>query len=273
MKLSISNLAWDKHQDDKVIKLLKKHSVTGIDLAPTKIWPNPTKVSVKEAEKYRQFWQNQGISIIAFQSLLYGHPELTIFQDSKARQNTLVYLTYIIKLAASLGVKALVFGSPRNRQIGNLSRSKYMPIAVDFFHKLAEVAAKHNQIFCIEPNSVIYGCDFIKSHTEAVELVKKINHPAFRLNIDVATITLNKKNHAQVITDALAWSGHFHISERDLKAIEPDKSYHKKVSNTLYRLKYAGWISIEMNKHPKNLLTIDKTLSLVKTIYLKNEAR
>ena len=53
----------------------------------------------------------------AMQSLLYNGENLALFKTEEMRQNMYHHLVKIIKLAAKLDVKILVFGSPRNRLI------------------------------------------------------------------------------------------------------------------------------------------------------------
>ncbi|NBK98115.1 MAG: DUF1967 domain-containing protein [Erysipelotrichia bacterium] len=50
----------------------------------------------------------------------------------------LVYLKKIIDLAQKLDVKVLVFGSPKNRFIGNMDRNEAYQIAIEFFKELGD---------------------------------------------------------------------------------------------------------------------------------------
>ena len=40
MKLAISNIAWDRHDDLTIFEMLRKFGVQGVEIAPTKIWPS-----------------------------------------------------------------------------------------------------------------------------------------------------------------------------------------------------------------------------------------
>ena len=38
MNLSISNIAWDKENDEKVYKLMKENGFSGLEIAPTRVY-------------------------------------------------------------------------------------------------------------------------------------------------------------------------------------------------------------------------------------------
>src|SRR3989344_248722 len=121
--LAVSNLAWDKSQDNDVALLMNKYGFGGLELAPTKVWDKPEDITAKEIEMYKLYWNKKGIEIVSMQSLLYGHPEFVMFESEDMRVNTLDYLRKIISLASKLGCHTLVFGSPKNRFIGKQNTS------------------------------------------------------------------------------------------------------------------------------------------------------
>lgn len=268
MKVSISNLAWNPAFDGQTVDLLKKYQISGIDLAPTKIWTDPVSISRGDILNYRKFWTDKDIQIIGIQSLLFGHPELEIFKDQKSRDDTLEYLRKISKLSHQLGAKVLVFGSPKNRQVGSLKKIIINKIVTEFFSKISDICQSFNLVFCLEPNPVQYDCDFITNHLEAIELVKMINHPAFRINLDTSTMTLNAEDYSKTIASALPWSGHLHISEPDLVPIGSKSTDHVKIASILSSLNYEGWISIEMKEQSGDTLSVlKKSIKYVKKTY------
>jgi len=246
MKIAISNLAWSVKEDNLIANILEEFQVRGIEIAATKIWQNPLEATQLELKDYRAFWQRRGISIVSMQSLLYGRPELTIFESSEQRQKAIDYLSSSIEIGSILGVKVLVFGSPKNRIKGNLSVSAVEEIALDFFHRLGEVAKKYNIQFCIEPNPTVYGCDFITTAEQGYDLVSKINSQGFGLHLDAAGMTLSQDAVESALKMALPKLCHFHISEPQLKVIGEGGVNHLLFGQTLNRLNYQGWTSIEM---------------------------
>lgn len=133
MNLSISNIAWNVEEDNEIKTLLKRLGINGIEIAPTKIWENPLACTSIEIEKYKTYWQSNGIELVAMQSLLFGQNHLKLFSNSESRLEMIEYLTGIISLAGQLGIRSLVFGSPKNRLVGSLTKKEQFEIAIPFF--------------------------------------------------------------------------------------------------------------------------------------------
>lgn len=270
MKIAISNLAWQPEEDRAIVPILHEFGVQGIELAPTKIWPVLTRVPDADIAAYRAFWHRQGITIVALQALLFGQPALEIFRDQKTRNETLAYLTSVMRLAAQLGAKILVFGSPRNRLRNGLNGQECLEIATGFFHQIGIIAAQHEVYFCIEPNPTVYGCDFIRTAAEGAELVRAVNHPHFRLHLDAGGMTLSNELYTQSITESIEWLAHFHISEPQLAIIGEGDTNHGTVAQALRQAQYANWVSIEMlNKtYSSNLQAVQVALAWATKYYL-----
>ena len=272
MKIAISNIAWNVEEDKDILKLLKKYSILGVEIAPTKIWKNPTEESYQTINKYRKYWGKNGILVSSTQSMLFGHPELSIFKNKDKRNATLIYLGKMIRISAQLGAEAIVFGSPKNRNRFNVSKAQALSIASDFFFKLATISKEQNVFFCIEPNPVEYGTNFINNTDEAIELVKNVNHPNFKLHLDSGTMTVNGENVEKAITDGFPYLRHFHISEKILAPIGKGKTDHEKIANILRTLNYKHWVSIEMRgmENSSNISVIDEVLKFTSAIYSAN---
>ncbi len=246
MNLSISNLTWDLIEDCAIADILSGLSLGGVEIAPTKVWPAPLAVSQESISSYRRFWESRGIKIVALQSLLFGRPDLEIFKSEVVRNQTIQYLTVIIELAAHLGARVLVFGSPKNRLVGQLRDSEIIDTALEFFSTLANIAQKHGVCFCIEPNPPHYGCDFIRNATEGVNLVKLVNHPGFRLHLDAGAMIMNDEPLESAIEEGFEWLAHFHISEPNLAVPGQEMAAHSRIARTLQQLDYDKYVSIEM---------------------------
>jgi len=268
-KIAISNLAWEKSEEEKIVPLLKKYQIAGVEIAPSKIWPDPTKVTKEVVTKYKNFWNQNGIQIVAITSLLFGHPELTLFENKIMRGKTLTYLKKMLRLTSWLGAKILVFGSPKNRLRGILSQNHADKIAVSFFRKLGQEAKKHKVNFCLEPIPQIYGADYLTNTTETIKLIKKIKHPNIKINLDTGSMKINRENFEKTIKKALLLTGHLHLSEKGFKSFSDQKFGHGKISKILNKLKYANWASIEIWAEEKssNINSVENSLKFIKKTY------
>ncbi|CAH0121695.1 hypothetical protein PAE9249_04228 [Paenibacillus sp. CECT 9249] len=269
MKISISNIAWDFNEELDVIGILHEYNIKGVEIAPTKIWEKPLDCPQQDIVNYREFWSRHGIQVVAMQSLLFGRNDLQLFEDEKKREEMKFFLSKMIMLAGRLGIKVLVFGSPKNRSIGSLKLNEALNIAIPFFRHLGEVAWQNGVYFCIEPNPPQYGCDFIMNADEGIALIREVNHPGFGLHLDAAQMTLSEENYFAIIEKSFPYIKHFHISEPYLDLIGSTETNHEEISRCLEMLHYDNWVSIEMknNVMPSNLDSVKRALEYVSNIY------
>jgi sugar phosphate isomerase/epimerase len=269
MKLTISNIAWDPAQDEVVCRLMQQHGVTGVEIAPTKIWPRPLEASDDDIAACAKYWRERGIRISSLQALLFGRPDLTLFGAAEKRDEASEYLEGIIRLAGRLGAEALVFGSPANRRVGDQDRGRAEEIAVEFFRKIGKMAAKHNTVFCIEPNPEAYGCDFVTTSAEGRDLVAKVGEPGFGLHLDAAGMTLSREDVGQELPKSIPGLCHFHISEPDLKLIGSGGVDHALFSRCLHDGGYDRWFSVEMRAPggAQNVTGVARALQLAREFY------
>ncbi|MNP23771.1 Xylose isomerase-like TIM barrel [compost metagenome] len=208
------------------------------------------------------------------QSLLFGQSHLNLFSTVESRNQMLDYLSGIISLAGNLGVKTLVFGSPKNRLVGKLSYKERMEIAAPFFYQLGSFAVKNNVTLCIEPNPIHYGCDFITNTEEALGLIREVNHPGFQLHLDSGALELNDENIYTVIEHSMPYLKHFHISEPYLNLIGSGQTKHREIAIALRSLGYENWISIEMKNSvsPSNIESVERALDYTLETYVQRGA-
>jgi D-psicose/D-tagatose/L-ribulose 3-epimerase len=213
LKRAISNIAWSRELTDDIVPLLDELGVDGVEVAPTAVWDDPLHVSRAAVSKFKDYWESRSLSIVAFQALLYGHPDLQLFDGVSERERTLDHLSRISALAGRLGVPVLVFGSPKNRKVGDMESRRAFETAVEFFAAAAIVAESEGTVLAIEPNPPAYECDFVRTAAEGLELVKAVSHPGFGLHLDAAAMTLVGDDPLSTFEAARDWQAHFHVSE------------------------------------------------------------
>ncbi len=246
MKFSISNIAWDPKDDSRVAECMNAFGVSGVEIAPTKVWDRPLEAGSSSIRQYREFWESRDIQITSMQALLFGKPELTLFENESVRRATVEYLKGIIGLAGQLGAGILVFGSPKNRLVGELPEDKVLEIAVAFFREIAAISELHGVVFCIEPNPVAYGCDFITDSVQGLELVQAVDHLGFGLHLDAAGMVMSNEDICDALDAVASGLYHFHISEPNLAPIGAGSVDHSLFSAALKKMNYTQWRSIEM---------------------------
>lgn len=247
MKLAISNLAWPVGDDAAVAEVLRAERVGGVELAPSKVWAHAPRVAAGIAESYASWWAAAGCRIVAFQAVLFGHSEMTIFGEGDVLARTQQHLVAMGELAARCGARVLVLGAPANRKRGRRSMPSAVAAAAAALRPVAEQLAPVDVHLCIEPNPPRYGCDFVTTAAEAAVLAEAVSHPNFGVHLDAAALALSGEVSEAALAPVMRYVRHFHVSEVDLAPVgTTDTVPHAKIAAALRALHYDGWCSIEM---------------------------
>jgi sugar phosphate isomerase/epimerase len=265
MKLAVSNLAWQMGEEAAAAKLLSDLGVRYIELAPTRQWPDLSQAPSREIAETRQFWADHGFEVVALQAILFGQPDLKVFADDATRARTLDYLDHTYHLAAGLGAKVLVFGSPKNRLRGELSPERAMDAAATFFAEAGRRAAAAGVVLCIEPNAPQYGCDFVTTAAEGQALVDRVNSPGFALHLDTGCMTMagDPAENASKYPPR-----HFHISAPNLGPVVEGAAAYDDFARQLRQAHYQNFVSIEMKPEATgNLERVEQAVKLSQSVF------
>ena len=76
MKISVSNIAWDNKSSPYYLKYIRELGCSGVEIAPSVVWPEPIKSTKQERVKFLNSVRNSDLEIVGFHSLLYHRPFL-----------------------------------------------------------------------------------------------------------------------------------------------------------------------------------------------------
>lgn len=249
MKLAISNIAWAPEQDELLYTRMAEQGFSGLEIAPTRIFPQEPYTRIKEAAQWAQrLEESYGLKVCSMQSIWYGRSE-RVFGSPQERQSLLEYTFAAIDFAAAIGCGNLVFGCPRNRAVDPAwSREQILETAIPFFKALGDRALQMGTVVSMEANPPIYNTNYINTTPEALELCRQVASDGFRLNLDLGTMLHNGES-CGVLKGCSSYVNHVHISEPGLEPIRPHR-LHEELVQWLKDSHYEGALSIEMKKQP-----------------------
>lgn len=268
MKLAFSNIAWDAAEESQVLDILSEAQISGLEIAPTKLWPNWDGATAIAARQIGEQYRKAGFIVPALQAILFDRPNLTLFGDHAVRAALLEHIETVADIAAGLGARTLVFGAPRNRDPGNLSPEDAMTAAVSVFRKAGALCAAHGVWLGIEANPPIYECRFITRWFEAAELVRRCDSPGVRLHLDAACTALAGDDLAEAVAATADILAHVHISEPQLGSFENPHVDHIGFGMALRRAGYDGWCSVEMRRSGNPLTALRHAVAFAKSCYV-----
>jgi len=261
MELSISNIAWDKEWDASVYQRMQMCGYGGLEIAPTRIFPEKPYENCKEATSWaKQLKEEYGFKVPSMQSIWFGRNE-KLFGTKEERNALLEYTKQAILFASAIGCDNLVFGCPRNRY---LLEGADETTGIAFFKEIGEYALSHGTTIGMEANPPIYNTNYINDTCLALELIKQVDSKGFLLNLDMGTMIENQES-IEVLKGNVHLINHIHISEPGLKPIQ-ERKLHQELKEVLVEEGYKKYVSIEMGK-VEEMSVLDECMSYVKRIF------
>lgn len=258
MKLSVSNIAWTKEQDRIVYDRMRALGFTGLEIAPTRIFPEAPYEHLTEAAKWADALQKEeGFEVPSMQSIWYGRNE-QLFGNPAEREALLDYTKKGISFAVAIGCGNLVFGCPRNRNIPEeklVCRAQLEEEAVSFFRAIGDEAHRQGTVIGMEANPAMYHTNFINDTQSALALIAAVDSKGFRLNLDLGTMLQNEEP-LSLLEGNMHLVNHVHISEPGLAPVEK-RSLHRDLARVLSAEGYQGFVSIEMGRQPEVSVLFD----------------
>ena len=242
MKYSITNLAWGETPLDQVIPKLANIGLQGVEIAPTAIWPDLDNLRDQEVIDFKKYLEGHNLVVSGIQSLLYGHPELQLF-DQNCWRDLRKHLEKVIRIGGLLEADVAVFGSPKNRVKGELDKNKADKLAIDFFNQLESCLKESNIVLTLEPNAPDYGADYLTTYEEVINLCRRIDSATIKPQIDTGCLWMNGEDPASEFAKFIPH--HIHISAPNLKGVPGNMEF-----STFFKLlklsTYSGWVTIEV---------------------------
>lgn len=160
-------------------------------------------------------------------------------------EKVLSYTETVLSRAKQAGVKYIVLGSSGARSIpSGYDMDKAKADFVILCKKLGQIAKKNDVIILLE-NLETTETNFITSLKSAAEIVKKVNEPNFRLNVDVFHMLREGESPDEIIA-AAKQVGFCEIAEkekRSLPGVAGDD--FRPYLRALKKINYKGYIFIE----------------------------
>ncbi len=167
----------------------------------------------------------------------------------------------LLRTAALSLEAAKVIDSPRLNLHGTGLDSNGMPVipgeevtaadwikAVDTLSRVADLGAQHNRVFVLENlNTAVdhAGTPFAKA-ADTLKLVKAVNNPHLKLNLDLYHAQIGEGNLVSLINECFDWIGEIQVADVPGR-MEPGTGeiYYPRIAQELNALGYTGVVGLE----------------------------
>ncbi|MBW3656527.1 MAG: sugar phosphate isomerase/epimerase [Gemmatimonadetes bacterium] len=242
--LAVSNVAWAADDTADALALARELGVAGVEVAPYNLWGrwDLSDVAVRE---FRARLDEYGLVCPALQGILFNVPDVALFGDRVQRDALTAHLRAVARIAGLLGAGACVFGSPKQRDPGDLPPERARDLARRFFAEVGPMFTDRGTALAIEPNARAYACRFLTTTADAAAFVAEVGTPGIALQIDTGTLFLEDEDPA-VLQRAASLAAHAHVSEPQLGPVGAGGVDHGPVARAFRASPFDGYLSIEM---------------------------
>jgi len=185
-----------------------------------------------------------GVSLVA----AMGPDRDLIHPEKEIRDNGVAYVRHCIEAAQALGATNLA--GPLYSAVGRVwqatpeERGRDMELLVQQLRALADYAADHGVVLCIEPLNR-FETSFINLASQVVELVDRVDHPACQAMLDTFHMNIEEKSLGEAIRTVGPWLRHLHSCENDRGAPGSGHVPWSDVATALRDINYDGPVVIE----------------------------
>ena len=247
MKFAICNEFCQDWKLGDVFRLAAATGYQGVELAPFTLASDVNEIPRSRRREIAQEAAEQGVEVVGLHWLLVSPEGLYVnHREAQVRQKTADYFKALIHCCADLGGSKLVIGSPKQRNVmEGLTFQQAWDYAREVFTSVLPEAEARSVDLCIEPLSG-RETDFITTAAEGIRLCQEINHPRFRLHLDVKAMCSEDKPLGTIIRESEGYVGHFHANDANRGYPGSGDIDYTPIAAALRDIDYQEWISVEV---------------------------
>src|ERR1051325_939586 len=248
LKHAMCNEAFESTPFLEQCRVLKNAGYDGIEIAPFTLAAQPLDITQEQRREYRRIITDEGLEFAGLHWLMVSPKGLHVTTpDKELRHRSWMHIRNLIDLCADLGDDGvMVFGSPQQRSTtGGLTREEATRNYIEGLASVAPHAEERNVTVLVEALPAAQS-DVVQSLTEAVSIVQEINSPAIRTMFDTHNAIDETEPHPVLVERYFDFIRHVHVNEMDGRHPGTADYDFGTLLNTLSRLGYQYWISLEV---------------------------
>jgi sugar phosphate isomerase/epimerase len=246
MRFAICNETFGDWSWDRACRLVAETGYDGIEIAPFTFGESITDVPAEQRRTIRQVAADHGLEIVGLHWLLASPKGLHIHtRDEALRRKTVDYLRALVDFAGDVGARVMIFGSPAQRRLEDGDVQGAWARTQDSFRQVLPALAERGVILCQE-SLPAPEADFIQTAAEAARMVRELDHPNFRLMLDVKSMCSEDRRPAEIIREFAPLVEHFHANDANRRGPGFGDTDFRPIAAALEDVGYGHYVSVEV---------------------------
>jgi len=250
MKFGICSEIFDVWGDiERAMDFAKSTGYDGFEIAPCSLADHVTDISAEMRRDIVRAAARAELDIIGLHWLLVGPSGIHLTHpDKEVRERTTQYLKDLARFCADVAGKLLVLGSPKQRDVmEGVDYSTAEDYAVEAIEAVLPVCEELGVVLCMEqlsPRETNFCCTV----EQTVALIERVDHPLFRLHLDVKAMVDEPAGRPATIRRYAKRLTHFHANDENLCGPGWGDVDFGPIFEALRDVGYDDYISVEVFK-------------------------
>ena len=269
MKFAICNETYQGWDFAKTCDHVAATGYQAIEIAPFTLKDDPRDLTEEDAGRYGEIAKAAGLEVVGLHWLLVKPGWLHVTTpDDLLRKDTVAFGIHLARTCAAMGGRIMVWGSPKQRDVSpDWEYDEAFSRAADTLRKVAEAAGEVGVSIAMEPLART-ETNFLNTAEETRRLIKTVDHPAFRLHLDVKAMSDEEKSIPEIIRESREDLLHFHANDPNLRGPGFGEMKFEPIADCLKEVGYAGYVSVEVFDYSPDPETIaTQSLSYLKKVF------
>ncbi len=270
IRFGICNELFENWDFTDVCATIKRLGYDAIEIAPFTLASRIDELSGSRRREIARIVADHGLETIGLHWLLAKTEGFYLTSPDEAiRRKTGDYLVSLAEACRDLGGSILVFGSPKQRDLlPGVTYQQAIDYCVETFVRIAPAIAAAGVDFCLEPLAKS-ETNFLNTCAEAEALLARVNHPNFKLHMDVkAQSGETGTTVPELIRLHAARAGHFHAQDVNLRGPGMGEVDFGPILKALLESGYDRRVSVEVfDFSPGALETARRSLECLRAAY------
>lgn len=249
MKFGVCNEIFKEWSFEKAFEFVKQTGYDGIEIAPFTCAKYVTDVSKQRRCEIKDLAARHQLEISGIHWVLVKAEGMHMTHpDASIRAKTQQYFRDLVQFCQDLGGKSIVVGSPHQRNLEpGVTLEQATDWATEVFRPAVQDGEDKGVTICFEPLAPS-ETNFMNTAEEAIQFIRRIPSPAFKIILDVKAMCSMGKPIADIIRESWPAFAYFHANDANLKGPGFGDVDFVPIASALKEVGYQGYVSVEVFK-------------------------